>query len=136
MIELAPYWRTVAQVVDRNRDHPWTAEVASAQEMAARFARIRYHFIPVRDVWGTAHVWDLWEVDRKGYAACADAAAAIAAAALELGRPAWLCFKLSRDGSDAHLTATVDGIEFDPYAAAWPRELAAPGCTGGLELLP
>jgi len=135
--DLAAYWQKVREVAAANRSHPLIASAFHVRNVAEHFEAIPYLFVPVRDAWGTAHIWNMWEVQQKGTAACADAACAIAAAALELNRPVSLCFKLSRDGRSAHLTATVDGTEWDPYGWAWPRELAAPGrCFGGLELYP
>lgn len=65
-----------------------------------------------------AHVtWDA--AVRRGYAACGEAAAYIAAAGLREGRRVeLLLYRSERCGPHySHVVAVVDGIELDPYAA-------------------
>ena len=135
--EWAGYWEAVGRVVRRNAGHPYArtpghTPTSAAAEMSEIFARIPYQFLPVWDVRGTPAVRDLYEVDARGSAACSEAAAAIVAAALVAGGAASLCVMAVGDG--AHITATVDGREYDPYRDRWIPERV--GCSGSLEVSP
>lgn len=67
------------------------------------------------------------DASRRGYGACAEAAAAIAGWALAHGRPASYCLELSNVRPDyAHVVPIVGGSGYDTFAeAAFPDSL---GC--------
>lgn len=111
-----PFFGQMLAAIRQNLSHPLAAFPPSV--VASTFAtQIPYRFLPVRDVLGAPHVWTLWDVQRRGFAACSEAAAAIAASAVLRGAAPNLCVKASASG--AHVTTTVDGAELDPYGAQW-----------------
>lgn len=96
--------------------------------VAAAFGRVRYRFE------GAAHpIEPAVVVDARGWAACADAAAAIAAAVIGSGSSGLLCLEApTPTDSYRHVRVLVDGAPgpptiLDPYQRQRPPGLA-PSC--------
>lgn len=112
-----PFLRAVGRNLEalRREAHPTTPE-----RIDEAFRRVPYRFD------GPDHyIADVEEVDARGYAACADAAAAILAAALVHGMPAGLCLEMPPPSYKtppgySHVRVIVGARVFDPYATERP----------------
>ena len=112
--------RPFCRAVGRNltaltmQDRPTTPD-----RLDEAFRRVAYRFD------GPGHyIADVAEVNARGYAACADAAAAILAAALVHRMPAGLCLEMPQTQRTppgySHVRVIVGARVFDPYAAERP----------------
>lgn len=94
------------------------AEVSSLFETTALWPQRARSGIPYRFLGERSKTDDLQGCRRRGYAACADAAAAIAAACIVEGVPAKLCVEAPIDLPHyVHVRVIVDGVALDPYRA-------------------
>lgn len=118
MRQKAPAWiADLDRAVRENASDPaFRAVVADTHDdpdrLVALIRRLPYRFDGPRH-----RIASLAESSRRGWAACADAAAALLAWAQLRGRPADLVIEGVPELSDyAHVRVRIDGQEFDPYA--------------------
>lgn len=94
------------------------AEVAALFETTAVYPQRAKRGIPYRFVGERSKTDDLQGCRRRGYAACADAAAAIAAACITENTPAKLCVEAPLHMPHyVHVRVIVEGVALDPYRA-------------------
>jgi hypothetical protein len=109
-----PFALEVNAAVKRNMRARQLRELPDAWA-ALRWIRqeLPYRYDPARPVADVRASW------RRKDAACAEAAAIVAAVALRRHHEVSFCLETIAARSDyAHVTVTVDGVTFDPYADA------------------
>lgn len=140
-IERMLWWRQLRSAVSLNAHdldlwecaHPLSGVVVDAVD-AARAAALHVRSVLPYRFTGVERILELRQALRRGYGACGDATAAVAAAVLMSGGECDVCYELARcaDGSEpipgyAHVRVVVGGSAVDAYP---DESLEVDGCAG------